>query len=636
MTLYDVCMLRVLKAELCCCVSVTYHAVLIIKTVFVFSLELLQIGDEDGIPAEERKVMANGIIGRLTEFDSSEEQISSYIERAQLFFDANGIEEDKKVAVFLSSIGAKTYALLRNLVAPKLPTELKFEEVTATLKQHFEPRPLVIAERYYFHRRHQAAGETVGEFVAELRRLSTHCQFGSYLEEVLRDRFVCGLRNEPMVKRLLTEADLTFKRAVEIAQGMEAAAENARKLQSPTSSSTNDHTQSAPSGQRDVCKIYTSGQTDTTRRCYRCGQVNHEAKQCPFKTAQCHNCGKLGHIRRACRQPKKPRRSQPVQFVQRVTDSETDPICVVYQVGDNSTDSWKVDVEIDGKPLRMEVDTGAKVSLVSEKTYRSLFGDAPLQKASTNLCTYSGERLAVLGKKMVTVTHNSRSVKLPLVIVKEDGPSLFGYGWLKEIQLDWKTVFQIGKPKLHEVLRQYEEVFKPELGTLQGYEAKIYVEQQATPRYCKARNVPYALREKVELELDRLTQEGVIEPIQFSDWAAPIVPVLKSDGESIRICGDFKVTVNQVSKLDQYPIPKIEDLFTKLAGGKTFTKLDMSQAYQQLVLDKESRKYVVINTHRGLFRYNRLPFGVSSAPGIFQRTMENLLQGIPGVVVAIY
>ena len=139
----------------------------------------------------------------------------------------------------------------------------------------------------------------------------------------------------------------------------------------------------------------------------------------------------------------------------------------------------------------------------------------------------------------------------------------------------------------------------------------------------------------MELELDRLTQERVIEPIQFSDWAAPIVPVLKSDGESIRICGDFKVTINQVSKLDQYPIPKIEDLFTKLAGGKTFTKLDMSQAYQQLVLDKESRKYVVINTHRGLFRYNRLPFGVSSAPGIFQRTMENLLQGIPGVVVYI-
>ena len=93
---------------------------------------------------------------------------------------------------------------------------------------------------------------------------------------------------------------------------------------------------------------------------------------------------------------------------------------------------------------------------------------------------------------------------------------------------------------------------------------------------------------------------------------------MKKDGTSLRICGDFKVTVNQVSKLDKYPIPKIDDLFAQLAGGKMFTKLDMSQAYQQLVLEEDSRKYVVINTHRGLFRYNRLPFGISSAPGIFQ------------------
>ena len=97
--------------------------------------------------------------------------------------------------------------------------------------------------------------------------------------------------------------------------------------------------------------------------------------------------------------------------------------------------------------------------------------------------------------------------------------------------------------------------------------------------------------------------------------------------------GDFKVTVNRVSKLDRYPIPKIEDLFAKLAGGKKFSQLDMSQAYQQLLLDDQSKNYVVINTHRGLFRYNRLPYGISSAPGIFQRTMETLLQGIANVVV---
>ena len=95
------------------------------------------------------------------------------------------------------------------------------------------------------------------------------------------------------------------------------------------------------------------------------------------------------------------------------------------------------------------------------------------------------------------------------------------------------------------------------------------------------------------------------------------------------------MTVNPVSKLNRYPIPKVEDLFATLERGKTFTKLDLSQAYQQLKLDVESRKYVVVNTHKGLFRFTRLPCGISSAPGIFQKAMEGLLQGIPRVTVYI-
>ena len=118
----------------------------------------------------------------------------------------------------------------------------------------------------------------------------------------------------------------------------------------------------------------------------------------------------------------------------------------------------------------------------------------------------------------------------------------------------------------------------------------------------------------------------------FSDWAAPIVPVLKKDG-SVRICGDYRLTVNQAAKLETYPLPKIDDLLTSLAGGKTFTKLDLAHAYQQVELEKDSRKFVTINTHKGLFEYTRLPFGVASAPALFQRTMENLLQGLKHVCV---
>ena len=136
----------------------------------------------------------------------------------------------------------------------------------------------------------------------------------------------------------------------------------------------------------------------------------------------------------------------------------------------------------------------------------------------------------------------------------------------------------------------------------------------------------------MEQELDRLVSEGILDPVTFSEWAAPIVPVLKADKKTLRICGDFKKTINAASR---YPIPRIEDLLAQLAGGKRFTKLDMSQAYQQVMLDEESKDLTVINTHRGLFRYARLPFGISSAPGIFQRIMESLLKGIPGVVVYI-
>ena len=186
---------------------------------------------------------------------------------------------------------------------------------------------------------------------------------------------------------------------------------------------------------------------------------------------------------------------------------------------------------------------------------------------------------------------------------------------------------------LAQVLDCYQDVFKEELRKLKGHQARIYVDPGAQSRFCKARPVPYVMRSKVEAELQRLTEQGILQPVQFADWAAPIVPVLKADKQSIRICGDFKLTVNQASKLDRYPIPRIEDLFAKLFGGQSFTKLDMSQAYQQVELDEDSRKYVTINTYKGLFQHNRLPFGISSAPGIFQRVMESILNGIPNVVV---
>ena len=590
-------------------------------------------------------------IGRLDEFNASSDSITAYVERAQLFMDANSIPNDKKVAVFLSAIGGKTYSLLRNLLTPTLPKEKSFEDIVSTLKSHFEPKPLEIVERFNFNRKQQGSDETVAQYVAELRRLSTHCNYGTFLDAALRDRFVCGLKSEATQKKLLTEADLTFSGAVKIALSMETATTNTKQMHSSSGSSA-----SVQKTTEDVCKIKVQSQKkvgipQTPQRarkagsyqCYRCGNPDHKPHQCPFKTAKCHNCDKIGHIQPVCRLPRKRHQQRPpktpgrsrVAMVTTEVESEEDSDLALNHIRAEPGKPYLVDISLNGKQTSMELDTGASLSLMSETKFKDLFPNLDLQPSTARLVTYSQDALRTLGEVSMSVVYGDQKANLPLVVVSGSGPTLLGRNWLSKIRLDWASINIVEEKNLDKVLKKYAEVFKPELGTLKGYEAKIYVDSDAQPRYCKARTVPYALRGAVEKELQRLESEGIIEPVQFAEWAAPIVPVVKSDKKSVRICGDFSTTVNRVSKLDKYPIPKIEDLHARLAGGKLFTKLDMSQAYQQIVLDKDSRKFVVVNTHRGLFQYNRLPFGVSSAPGIFQRVMESLLEGIPGVVVYI-
>ena len=125
-----------------------------------------------------------------------------------------------------------------------------------------------------------------------------------------------------------------------------------------------------------------------------------------------------------------------------------------------------------------------------------------------------------------------------------------------------------------------------------------------------------------------------MEKVTHSDWATPIVVVHKRDGK-FRLCGDYKVTVNPALQVDQYPLPKPEDLFATLAGGTKFTKLDLARAYLQLELDENSSVYTTINTHKGMYRYKRLPFGIASAPAMFQKIMDGILEGIPRVICYI-
>ena len=202
-----------------------------------------------------------------------------------------------------------------------------------------------------------------------------------------------------------------------------------------------------------------------------------------------------------------------------------------------------------------------------------------------NLRTYSSDTIQPLGQVLLNVHHNRQNDQLGALIVPGSGRNQLGCDWLSALRLNWAAIHQIDQDTF---LEPYKSVFTAGLGKLKGVTAKLYIDESVQPRYCKPRPVPLALRAKVEDELERLQRDGVIPPVELSEWAAPIVPVLKSSGD-IRICGDYKFTINKAMKVDKYPIPNIDDLFDKVAGGQLYTTLDLSNAYQQVVLDQESR-----------------------------------------------
>ena len=221
-------------------------------------------------------------------------------------------------------------------------------------------------------------------------------------------------------------------------------------------------------------------------------------------------------------------------------------------------------------------------------------------------------------------------------MVKGDGPCLLGRDWLEHIQLEWASIKAVYMNKTlfktKALVQKYSEVFKSGLGTMKAIKAHLHIKEGVKPKFYRPRPVPFAIKGLVGRELERLEEIGIVIKEDYSEWAAPIVPAPKRDG-SIRVCGDFKVTINSYLNVDQYPLPKPSDLMTCLTGGKIFTKLDLTAAYQQMMFNEESSKMVVVNTHQGLYHYTRLlSFGVASAPAVFQRAMDSILQGMSHVI----
>ncbi|KAM7289424.1 uncharacterized protein ISCGN_029553 [Ixodes scapularis] len=175
--------------------------------------------------------------GQVEHFDEPTSDWLSYKERVLSFLRANKVPAELQVDAFVSSIGPKTYALLKSLTAPETPSSKSFEELRQLLRNHLSPKPSVIGERAKFHRRPQTEDESISEFVAEIGRLAQTCEFGNFLDESLRDRFVCGLRRVDIQRYLFNEdKHLTFQKDVEPGLSLEAAVKNASATHSRSDS----------------------------------------------------------------------------------------------------------------------------------------------------------------------------------------------------------------------------------------------------------------------------------------------------------------------------------------------------------------------------------------------------------------
>ena len=181
--------------------------------------------------------------GSVGEYRPETEDWTVYAERVGHYFTANDITNDsKKRAIFLSMCGPSTYGLIRSLVAPKTANDHLYTELVELVKKHYNRRPSAITQRFKFNSRVRQPGETVAEYVAELRKLSEHCDFKDTLEDMLRDRLVWGIADPRIQHRLLAEDKLTFMKAQELAQAMELATKKIKETQGgATSQSTPIH-----------------------------------------------------------------------------------------------------------------------------------------------------------------------------------------------------------------------------------------------------------------------------------------------------------------------------------------------------------------------------------------------------------
>lgn len=592
-----------------------------------------------------------GVVGKSPGAYQPGTSLSSWLRRFEGFLELRKVPKQQKALVLLNEIGSVAYVALEDALKGAPPEDQTYEVLIEKLKKRFDKKKMEMAQRDKMLETKQREGQSLAEFFEVLQHLAISCNWGKGRELIIISLFIRGIRSEYIRADLLeleadenSESETFLEKAEKLEQSKIEAKSLGGRAPHPHNSILairKGHHKSSHRSFEGHPRRFGSKEA-TTLSCLVCGKKGHSKEKCFYKNEKCKNCGKVGHFAKLCRHRKsfvdrkssnhhrRPRAHQ-VHF-----DDSDESSDRVLKIGKREVEPpIYVEAEIHKQKIKFELDTGSAISIIDKKTYKKL-GSPEVEAVDYEPKAYNSSKITLLGAFEANVDVNGNGNVILIHVVEDCIGNICGRDMIRKLKMDCGPLVNLVcknvQLKLEQILSENEEIFRDETGNCSTLQATLKLKEEATPKFCKARPVPYALKASIQEELQSKIDSGILKPIQHSDWATPIVAVKKANGK-IRICGDFKVTVNPWLDINQYPLPKPEELFQALNGGVKFSKLDLKDAYLQISLDEESKKLVTINTHLGLLQYQRLPFGIASAPAIFQNIMEKILHGIEGVTI---
>ena len=527
-------------------------------------------------------------------------------------------DDERQVSTLLYCLGEEADDVLTstNITGD---SRKKFADVLEKFNEFFKVRKNVIFERARFNQRCQGETETAEQFITSLYNLATDYEFGELKEQLIRDRIVVGIRDSSLSTKLQMDPNLTLENAKRLVCQQEAVRGQQAILSKPELTPIQTFSSRRPA-KRHGNSHRRQSQVTTPRpqqgqKCSYCGKGPHPKQSCPTKQVICHKCYKKGHYSTVCR-------SKAVATVSEEQLGNNSFLDTIQEVGGTS---WIATIKINSQEIVFKLDTGAEATAISTRTYNTL-KNITLQKSAKVLCGPNNKPLDVLGQAVVQLTYEGRTCKQPIYILEGLKNNLLGLPAITALQLLTKVEsIQPGN-----VQKSFPELFQG-LGTLKG-DYQIQLKPDAIPyALYTARNVPIPLRTKVKQELARMKKLGVISKVDKPTcWCAGMVVVPKKSGE-VRICVDLK-PLNESVLRETHPLPGVDETLAQLTGATVMSKLDANSGFWQIPLSKDSRELTTFITPFGRYCFNKLPFGISSAPEHFQKRMSTILDGLAGVL----